>query len=142
MPLDAAIGSFFVEFSKFDMTVLSGALRSISKDDALVERADERMNLDARLTLLRRMAFARALPSPVMKDLEAVLSRARRLRKHRDAVAANLTASTVRIPQEVRLEEYTAEAVALQRDLKAVTQSIEATPRGDVLSAVVAGPRI
>jgi hypothetical protein len=88
--LKAAIGSFFFEFSKFEMPFVGMALRSLSKDCVFVEQAETLLNLEARLTLLERMAFARGVPPDLTAELNTLLSRARKLSEQRDEIARNL----------------------------------------------------
>ena len=125
MALQAAIGAFFVEFSKFDSGTVGEALLALSKDDSLVQTAGRSLDLDARLKLLERMAFSRQVPAPIITDIRGVMSRARKLREHRDEVAANLASTSVSLPAVARVEDYAAEAVALQEALHAVTQTID-----------------
>lgn len=89
--LKDAIGAFFVEFSKFEMHSVGMALRSLSKDSVFVVHAEQLLDLEARLKLLERMAFARGVPPAIMAELEACLMLARKLREHRDEVARNLS---------------------------------------------------
>ncbi|MGA2189520.1 MAG: hypothetical protein ABSH33_13390 [Steroidobacteraceae bacterium] len=88
--LNDAVGSFFVEFSKFETHSIGLALRSLSKDAVFVEHAEILLDLEARLKLLERMAFARDVPPGLIAELEACLLRARKLREQRDEVARNL----------------------------------------------------
>jgi hypothetical protein len=92
MQLKTAVGSFFIEFSKFEMQSIGMALRSLSKDSVFVEQAEKLLDLEARFKLLERMAFARDIPPGVVAELSAQLSRARTLREQRDEVARNLAA--------------------------------------------------
>jgi hypothetical protein len=121
VPLKAAIGSFFVEFSKFEMQSVGSALRSLSKDVEFVERAESLLEFDARLKLLERMAFARGVPSAVMQELEGVFDRARKLRE----LAANLTTASLLMPAVAEVEEYAAEAVDLQTRLGAIAEKLQ-----------------
>jgi hypothetical protein len=121
VPLKAAIGSFFVEFSKFEMQSVGTALRSLSKDVEFVERAESLLEFDARLKLLERMAFARGVPSAVMQELEGVFDRARKLRE----LAANLTAASMLLPAVAEVEEYAAEAIDLQARLGAIAEKLQ-----------------
>ena len=92
MQLKAAIGIFFIEFSKFETQFVGTALRSLSKDSVFVEHAEKLLDFDARLKLLERMAFARDIPPGLMAELEALLLRARKLHDMRQDVARNLAA--------------------------------------------------
>jgi hypothetical protein len=87
MQLKPSIGAFFVEFSKFEVLSVGMALRSLSKDAVFVEQAEKLLDLEARLKLLERMAFARALSPSLIAELDALLIRARRLCAERDEVA-------------------------------------------------------
>ena len=93
MQLKDAIGSFFVEFSKFETHSVGMALRSLSRDAVFVEHAERLLDLEARLKLLERMAFARGVPAALIAELETCLLRARKLREQRDEVARNLLAA-------------------------------------------------
>jgi hypothetical protein len=121
VPLKAAIGSFFVEFSKFEMQSVGTALRSLSKDVEFVEHAESLLEFDARLKLLERMAFARGVPSAVMQELEGVFDRARKLRE----LAASLTAASLLMPAVAQVEEYAAEAIDLQTRLGAIAEKLQ-----------------
>jgi hypothetical protein len=125
VPLKAAIGSFFVEFSKFEMQSVGSALRSLSKDVQFVEHAESMLEFDARLKLLQRMAFARGVPSAVMEELEGVLERARKLREHRGEVAAGPRTATLWMPAVAQVEEYAAEAIDLQTRLGAIAEKLQ-----------------
>jgi hypothetical protein len=119
--LKAAIGSFFVEFSKFEMQSVGTALRSLSKDVQFVEHAESLLEFDARLKLLERMAFARGVPSAVMQELEGVFDRARKLRE----LAANLTTASLLMPAVAEVEEYAAEAIDLQTRLGVIAEKLQ-----------------
>jgi hypothetical protein len=121
VPLKAAIGSFFVEFSKFEMQSVGTALRTLSKDVEFVERAESLLEFDARLKLLERMAFARGVPSAVMQELEGVFDRARKLQE----LAASLTAASLLMPAVAEVEEYAAEAIDLQTRLGAIAEKLQ-----------------
>lgn len=87
----ATIGSFFVEFSKFEIHSVGMALRSLSKDQVFVEQAEKLLDLEARLKLLERMAFVRAVSPSLVAELDGLLIRARKLCAERDEVARNST---------------------------------------------------
>ena len=93
MQLKDAVGSFFVEFSKFETHSVGMALRSLSRDPLFVEHAERLLDLEARLNLLERMAFAREVPAGLMTELEACLLHARKLREYRDEVVRGLTSA-------------------------------------------------
>jgi hypothetical protein len=95
MQLKASIGAFFVEFSKFEVLFVGMALRSLSQDAVFVEQAEKLLDLEARLKLLERMAFARAISPSLIAELDALLIRARRLCAERDEVARNSAAGGV-----------------------------------------------
>jgi len=155
MELKDAIGLFFVEFAQVEGHCVGQALRALSDDALFVEQAESLLDLEARLKLLERMAFARGVPAAVISELEACLVRARLLRQHRDAVARSLAARTEGPkPQPVRIHsrptrrrdadfarlakletlvppavssvrEYADEARALQAALATVTRQLE-----------------
>ena len=90
MQIKEAIGSFFVEFTKFETNCMGMALRSLSRDPVFVTHAEQLLDFEARLKLLERMAFAREVPAGLVAELETCLLRARHLRDQRDEVARNL----------------------------------------------------
>src|SRR5208283_2974968 len=65
------------------------ALRSLS-NDLFVKQAEALLDLEARLKLLKRMAFVRNLDPCVIAQLDAVNLRAGRLRKQRDELSRHL----------------------------------------------------
>ena len=90
MELKAAVGDFLAEFSNLENAVAGGALQALSRDAAFVERAQMLLGLDARLTLLLRLAAARAVSAPLMAELTDVVARARQLGQQRDKLARRL----------------------------------------------------
>jgi hypothetical protein len=154
--LKDAIGSFLVEFSKFEIHSVGMALRALSQDAVFVEHAEQLLDLEARLKLLERMAFVRGASAGLVAELEACLSRARKLREHYDEVLRKMTKAdfgskpasgpVLRIrprrqnadystlarlehlwmPDLEQLQEYTAEAILLQEALQSITAKLEA----------------
>ena len=90
--LKAAIGAFLIEFSKFETQSVGTVLRSLSKDAVFVEQAERLLDLEARLKLVERMAFARGVTPTLMAEIEALLLRARKLQDIRHDVARSLAA--------------------------------------------------
>ena len=152
MQIKDAIGSFFVEFSKFETHSVGMALRSLSRDSVFVQHAEQLLDFEARLKLLERMAFARGVPPVLMAELEACLLLARKLREHRDEVAHTLiNADTpaqdasgrvksrrrnadlsrlaglenLLMPDLERVQEYALEAMDLQEALDGLTRKLE-----------------
>jgi hypothetical protein len=62
----------------------------LSKASVFVEQAERLLGLDARLTLVERMAFARGVSGKLMTELGELLSRTRKLHEQRDEVARAL----------------------------------------------------
>ncbi len=125
MPLQAAIGTFFVEFSAFESQAVREALRALSKDPEFVRRSEEILELDGRLTLLQRLAFARGVSPPLIGALEKIVVRARKLEEQREEVAANLASPHVSVRTIARVEDFANEAIALRGELHAVTQHFD-----------------
>ncbi len=155
MQIKDAIGAFFVEFSRFETQAVGMALRSLSKDSVFVEHAEQLLDLEARLKLLERMAFARGVSAGLIAELEACLLRARKLREQRDEVSRTLltvdlegsksppvaAAKPVRrrnsdfsrlaelqglwVPALTRVQEYTSEATDLRESLNHITDRLE-----------------
>lgn len=86
MPLQAALGSFLAEFDRFETQGVRSALRSLTQDTRFAEQSEQLLDLGARLTLLERLAAARALPSGPDAALHDLLSSAHRLLGLRHAV--------------------------------------------------------
>jgi hypothetical protein len=91
MQLKDAIGSFLVEFSKFEIQSVGMALRALSKDPVFVEHAEQLLDLEGRLKLLERLAFARGVPPQLIAELEACLLHARKLLEHHDEVRRKMS---------------------------------------------------
>ena len=86
MPLKAALGSFLAEFHRFETEGVRNALQSLSRDAQFAERAEELLGLEARLTLVERLASARVMASELSASLLDLLSRARRLLDVREEI--------------------------------------------------------
>ena len=87
MPLKAALGSFLAEINRFETEAVRSALQRLSRDACFAERAEQLLDLKARLTLVERLAGARLLASELTASLLDLLSRARRLLDVRDDIA-------------------------------------------------------
>jgi hypothetical protein len=125
VPLQAAIGTFFVEFSAFESQAVRDALRALSKDSEFVRRSEEMLEFQGRLTLLQRLAHARGVSPPLIGELEKIVVRARKLEEQREEVAATLAASHVSVPTIALVEDFANEAIALRGALHAVTQRFD-----------------
>ena len=91
LELKAAIDEFLAEFSAFETHFVGLILRSLSTDLLFVKQTEALLDLEARLKLLKRMAFVRNLDPYVIAQLDAVNLRAGRLREKRDELSRNLT---------------------------------------------------
>ncbi len=89
LEIKAAIDLFLAEFSAFETHFVGMALRSLS-NDLFVKQAEALLDLEARLKLLKRMAFVRNLDPCVIAQLDAVNLRAGRLREKRDELTRHL----------------------------------------------------
>jgi hypothetical protein len=87
--LKLAVGAFLVEFTAFESNYLRAAIATLSTDAQLVSHVMELLELEGRLKLLKRMAEVRQVPDRLMQDLQSVLSKARKLRDHRNEIAHN-----------------------------------------------------
>ncbi len=88
--LKAAIELFIAEYSAFETHFVGMVLRSLSNDALFVAQTEKLLDLEARLKLLRRMAFVRNLDQCVIAQLDDVNLRAGRLRHKRDELSRNL----------------------------------------------------
>jgi hypothetical protein len=79
-----SITSFITEFSAFENHSVGSALRSLSKNDAFAARAEKLLDLDARLKLVKRMAFVRNLDASACAQIEHINVQAAQLAAKRD----------------------------------------------------------
>lgn len=84
MESQAKIELFLAEFSAFETHSVGLALRSLSNDASLVADAERLLNLEARLKLLKRMAFVRNLDPSSCAQIDRINVRATRLSEKRD----------------------------------------------------------
>ena len=91
MDLKSEIDLFFTEFSAVESCGVGEALRSLSADQAFVERSEKILDNHARFTLLKRMASVRNVPPEVLSELEGADLQAAELRAKRDALARTLS---------------------------------------------------
>ena len=87
--LKLAVGAFLVEFTAFESMYLEVAINTLSRDAQLVSHVMELLELEDRLKLLKRLAEARHVSEVLMRDLQSALSKARKLRDHRNEIAHN-----------------------------------------------------
>jgi len=87
--LKTAIERFLAEFAAFETYFVRMVLRSFSNDASFVERTEALLDLEARLNLLKRMAFVRHLETRLIAELDGVKLWAARLRDKRDELSRN-----------------------------------------------------
>ncbi|HEY2464390.1 MAG TPA: hypothetical protein VGI32_10030 [Steroidobacteraceae bacterium] len=87
LDLKTAIELFVAEFSVFEKHFVGVALRSLSSDMSFVGHAERLLDLEARLTLLKRMAIVRRVDPELIVQLEDVQLRAANLREKRDELS-------------------------------------------------------
>jgi len=87
--LKLAVGAFLVEFTAFESMYLEAAIGTLSTDAQLVSYVIELLELEDRLKLLKRLAEARHVSGVLTRDLQSALSKARKLRDHRNEIAHN-----------------------------------------------------
>lgn len=87
LDLKTAIELFVAEFSVFEKHFVGVALRSLSSDLSFVGHAERLLDLEARLTLLKRMAIVRRVDAELIVQLEDVQLRAAHLREKRDELS-------------------------------------------------------
>jgi hypothetical protein len=81
---NGSINSFLAEFSTFENHSVRSALRSLSKNDAFALKAEHLLDIDARLTLVKRMAFVRNLDPVDCDEIARIEERTRQLVAKRD----------------------------------------------------------
>lgn len=148
MDLKSEIDQFFSEFSEVESRGVGQALRSMSADDAFVERAEKLLDHDARFTLLKRMASVRNVSAELLSELEVADLRAAELREKRDELARTLstigqnarpeakprragevrrTATDVWIPTIGEIEQCRTSTAKLQATLQSIARQVAGT---------------
>jgi hypothetical protein len=79
-----AMNEFIAEFAAFETHFVGLLLRSLSNDELFAEQTEALLDLEARLQLLKRMAFVRRLDTSMIAQLDDVQRRAGKLRIRRD----------------------------------------------------------
>jgi hypothetical protein len=87
LDLKIATELFVAEFSVFEKHFVGMALCSVSGDPSFAGYAEKLLDLEGRLTLLKRIAIAQQIDSALISQLEDVQIRARHLREKRDELA-------------------------------------------------------
>jgi hypothetical protein len=82
MSCAAAASRFFDQFSLLE-SVLSATLSALADDARFVTAAENLLEFDSRLTLLKRLGFVRGIPPALKAELDEALSRARRIFDYR-----------------------------------------------------------
>ena len=90
MEIRAAIDLFLAEFSAFETHFVGMVLRSLSNDLLFVKQTETLLDLEARLKLLKRMAFVQNLDPCAIAQLDAVNLRAGRLLERRNELSRHL----------------------------------------------------
>jgi hypothetical protein len=88
MPLPTAIAQFLREFEAFDGRCVNAALASLTPDAALLEQAQLRLELHARLTLIKRLAMVCA-DNASLALLDRVIERSAGLRQKYEELTRN-----------------------------------------------------
>jgi hypothetical protein len=78
------MNEFIAEFAAFETHFVGLLLRSLSNDELFAEQTEGLLDLEARLKLLKRMAFVRRLDTSMIAQLDDVQWRAGKLRIRRD----------------------------------------------------------
>jgi hypothetical protein len=132
MEIEAAAGAFFAEFSTFETNGIGLVLRALCRDDGLAVQAEDLLGVEARLTLLERLAFARKIPKPLLTELTELLARARALHAHGDDLAraaahAESDRSPARVwtPSVMQIESYVTETIELQHAFRALAGKLD-----------------
>jgi hypothetical protein len=133
MTLSNAIAQFLQEFSRLETCFVGLALSSLTDDQRLLQQAQSRLQLSARLTLLKRMAMVRDAHSSSIALLEGVIEKTSRLQdKHQELTrfSTEVMDGTLGeqhdapkrpwIPTPAEIDQCNLETLALQRMLESV----------------------
>jgi hypothetical protein len=93
MSLSTAIAQFLQEFTVFESQYVGMALRSLTADGPLLDQAQRRLDLYARLTLVKRMAMARDVDMASLASLDRVIKRSLGLQEKYDELTRNSVAA-------------------------------------------------
>jgi hypothetical protein len=77
--LETVAKGFFSEFSLLESESVGLALRALADDTAFANEAEQLLEFDSRLTLLKRLSLARRMPTALESELDAAILRARKL---------------------------------------------------------------
>jgi hypothetical protein len=92
-PLATLIAQFRREFEAFDERCVNAALASLTADAALLDQAQRRLTLHARLTLIKRLVMAWA-DKASLELLDRLIERTIRLQQKYDELTRFISAST------------------------------------------------
>ena len=87
MTLPDAIEHFLQEFAFVENRFVPTALGALTNDQTFIDRAQRRLDLPARLTLLKRMAMVRDANSSSIALIEGVIEKTLRLQEKREQLA-------------------------------------------------------
>jgi hypothetical protein len=77
--LETVAKGFFSEFSLLESESVGLALRALADDTAFANEAEQLLEFDSRLTLIKRLSLARRMPTALESELDAAILRARKL---------------------------------------------------------------
>jgi hypothetical protein len=84
MDTNGGIATFLAEVSNFEKISVRSALRSLSKNDDFALKAEHLLDLDARLRLIKRMAFVRNLDRSDCNEIARIEMRTMQLAAKRN----------------------------------------------------------
>ena len=120
--MKTAIEQFLAEFAAFETHFVGMVLRSLSNDSMFVEQTESLLDLEARLKLLKRMAFVRDLDRRLITQLDGVNLRAARLRDKRDELRRNR--NSVWVPTSAEIDECRYGTTQLQAILRSIAEQV------------------
>ncbi len=123
--LPDAIEHFLQEFAFVENRFVPTAMGALTSDQTFIDRAQRRLELTARLTLLKRMAMVRDADSTSIALIECVIEKTSRLQEKRERLSrapfdADTPGGMQWVPTHSEVHECEMETLAVQRTLKCV----------------------
>lgn len=123
--LPDAIEQFLQEFACVENRFVPTAMSALTDDQTFIDRAQSRLELPARLTLLKRMAMVRDADSSSIALIECVIEKTSRLQEKRESLARSSFEGDIRggwrwVPTQSEVRDCALETLAVQRTLTCV----------------------
>ena len=142
MSLSVAVSQFLYEFEILNTRYVRLAVQSLIGDLSLVEQAQTKLELHARLTLVKRIAMGRPATRSAVQEIERIIEGTSQLSAKHEELTQNLrtvaqgkvgdppglpnslpTDQRLWVPTEDEISDCNAQTVKLQQSLQALTET-------------------